>query len=257
MQTRQPAEQRVIRDFILLGRAVPEELKDGRRTICSAGYSHELGFVRLYPTRYDIEWKRWDIVRARVERDRQDSREESWKLAEKEWVRNREAIERIGTYPEDERRQLLERLCIGCVGELNDNHRSLGVVKPVRSSLDPYWADNPRYGEPFQLALALRDEDPVALKRDFPSEPRVRYRCPNCRLRNAHDMQILEWGFYQWQRKNPQDKDQVWENARFNSPAHDIYFLVGNQRDRRRSFMVISVFREPKGPLQDMLPFSN
>jgi hypothetical protein len=147
----------------------------------------------------------------------------------------------------------LERLCVGCVDELNDDHRSLGVVKPVRSSLNPYWANNPRYGEPFQTGYPLPNRDWVALKRDFPSEPRVRYRCPDCRLRNPHDMQILGWEIYQWQRKNPQRKGQIWRNLKFDSSTHDIYFLVGNQRDRRRSFMVISVFREPKGPLQNTL----
>jgi hypothetical protein len=48
-------------------------------------------------------------------------------------------------------------------------------------------------------------------------------------------------------RKEPEKKEQVWDNAGFNSRNTDIYFLVGNQAAHRNSFMVISVLRVPSG----------
>ena len=71
----------IIDDLIILGRACPEPLKNGRVTVCLGGWSDKFGFVRLYPTRSDIRWKRWDIVRVDVERNPSDTRVESWKIA--------------------------------------------------------------------------------------------------------------------------------------------------------------------------------
>ena len=61
---------RIISDLIVLGRAIPEEISDHRQTICVAGYSKELGLIRLYPTRWDSPLKRWNIVKVPVERPR-------------------------------------------------------------------------------------------------------------------------------------------------------------------------------------------
>ena len=63
------------------------------------------------------------------------------------------------------------------------------------------------------------------------------------------DQQVLEWGVYEWLRKNPDKKDQVWENLRLNSDKHVIYLLVGNQFLHRNSFMIISVLRMLKGEI--------
>jgi hypothetical protein len=48
----------IINDLIILGRACPEPLKDGRVTVCLAGWSEEYGFIRLYPTRPNFQCKR-------------------------------------------------------------------------------------------------------------------------------------------------------------------------------------------------------
>jgi hypothetical protein len=100
--------------------------------------------------------------------------------------------------------------------------------------------------------------EPTKVKRDFPREPRVTYTCSDCRNQRPHDQQVLEWGFYEWIRKNPSDPDQVWVNALLDSPEHDIYFFVGNLFRHRKSFMVISILRVPRGPLQPpLIPYRN
>ncbi|MDQ7027951.1 MAG: hypothetical protein Q9P01_06615 [Anaerolineae bacterium] len=67
-------------DLIILGRACPEPLQNGRVTVCLAGYSYEHGLIRLYPTHPRMKMKRWDIVKIEVERNQQDTRAESWKI---------------------------------------------------------------------------------------------------------------------------------------------------------------------------------
>jgi hypothetical protein len=243
---------RLIDDLIILGRACPEPIKDGRITVCLGGYSQALGFVRIYPTRTDMAWKQWDIVRVEVEKDDRDTREESWKIAgsRTEWDNLSGKIEIVDNFPRGKWRDLIANLVDNCVQDINEAHRSLGIVKP--NIVRRYFADNPLYGQMFQGVLPGFGE-PTKVKHDFPVEPRVVYRCSVCKTQNPHDQQVLEWGFYEWIRKNPDNINQVWKNALIDSPKHDIYFFVGNQFKHRTSFVVISILRVPKGPTQPPL----
>jgi hypothetical protein len=242
----------LIDDLIIIGRACPEPIKDGRVTVCLGGYSSALGFVRVYPTRTDMDWKRWDIVRVEVEKDERDTRKESWKIAgsKAEWESLSNKVEFVGKLPQQEWRNLVASLADECVQDINEAQRSLGIVKPT--ILKRYFAKNPLYGQMFQQALPGFGES-TKVKRDFPVEPRVTYTCSTCKNQRPHDQQVLEWGFYEWLRKHPDNIEQVWENAQFDSAKHDIYFFVGNQFNYRNSFMVISTLRVPAGPIQTPL----
>ena len=70
------SERIVIDDMIVLGRAVPEHLRNGRVTVCTAGYSKKLGFVRVFPTTAYMPLNNWNIVKMAVERDAIDTRRE-------------------------------------------------------------------------------------------------------------------------------------------------------------------------------------
>lgn len=242
----------IIDDLVVLGRACPEPIKDGRITVCLGGYSPTLGFVRVYPTRTDMNWRRWDIVHVEVEKDERDTRKESWKIAgsRTEWENLGKKIKVVGELPRGKRRDLVANLVDNCVQDINKVHRSLGIVQP--SILKRYFKHNPLYGQMFQQVLPSFGES-TKVKRDFSVEPRVRYRCSDCRTKNPHDQQVLEWGFYEWLRKNPDNIDQVWKAALLDSANHTIYFLVGNQFRHRKSFIVISVLRVPVGPIQSPL----
>ncbi len=243
----------LISDLVVLGRACPEPMRDGRVTVCMAGWSEKLGFVRVYPTRTDMPWRRWDVVQIEVERNERDNRRESWKIAgsKDKWDSLADKVKVVGRVDStDERRNLIGNLTDSCVNVLNDQRRSLGIIKPL-SILKTYFADNPHYEKLFQLGLpGFTELDEVQVKRDFPLEPRIRYRCPDCLTQaQHHDQQVLEWGFYEWLRKFPQQPEQVWENARIGHPNTDIYLFVGNQAAHRTSFIVISVLRVPSGPV--------
>ena len=117
----------LIKDLIILGRAVPVLLKDQRKTICTAGYSHELGFVRIFPTFYYDNIHLWDIVSIEVKKDTRDSRSESWKkLANSEF-------KKIGSIKNGrkEKETLLESIYQSkCTHDLNEENRSLAIIKP-------------------------------------------------------------------------------------------------------------------------------
>ena len=133
----------IIDDLIILGRACPEPLKDGRVTVCLGGYSYKHGFVRIYPTRTNMPWKRWDIVRVDVEKDPRDTRDESWKIAgsKNDWDGLPDKVEVIGRFDKKYWRDFVANLADDCVQDINASRRSLGIVKP--SVIDKYFASNP------------------------------------------------------------------------------------------------------------------
>ena len=246
---RKMAEHIVLDDLVILGRACPERIRNGRTTVCTAGYSETHGFVRIYPTRADMPLKRWNIVRVPVERNPQDTRKESWKIqgSKREWEQLSDKVEVIGNLRRSDRPVLIENLVEGCVKDINNDKRSLGIVKPVIKKC--YFCREKRFDPMVQERLW--GPPPPLTKRNFPVSPKIQYRCSECKLKGHHDQTVLEWGFYQWMKKHPDKREQVWENAQVLSPDWDIFFFVGNQANRRTSFLVISILRF-KRALSDM-----
>jgi len=241
----------IIEDLIILGRACPERTKDGRVTVCTAGYSPTLGFIRIYPTRIDMPLKRWSIVRVPVERNPRDPRWESWKIqgSRSEWERLSEKVEVLGEYPKKERLRLIMSLVDPCVEAIREEGRSLGIVKPIIKHF--YFSEKEDYDVLQQMTLLGY---PLPKTRNgYPLHPRIVYRCSGCRIKDYHDQQILEWGFYEWLRKNPDKPEQVWENAKILDPDYVKFFLVGNLYKYPNRFIVISVLRLKKEPITGWL----
>ena len=221
-------EPHVIDDLIVLGRAVSEHISGGRVIICVAGYSPCHGFIRIYPTTYDSPLKRWNIVRVPVEKNPHDSREESWKIqgSNKDWDRLAKKIEVVDRLPEKRQPDLVTQLLDGCVKDINIAHRSLGIVQP-REIIKTYFKEERRYDATFQETLLggfrPRTND------EYERLPYVRYRCSECKVTRYHDQQLLEWGVFEWIRKNPRKAEQVWDNLGLKSPDWVPFFFVGNQ----------------------------
>lgn len=234
-----------IDDVIILGRGVPEQISDGRRSVCVAGYSPTVGFVRLYPTRVDSPLKNWNIVSVDVERNPQDSRAESWKFPDSRvgWENINQHIRIVGEYPREHRLGLMDSLQCSCVGELNECRVSLGIVRPVfkRTYLSP----NKMYGEAFQPLFDIIEHAGLPTKRDCYFEPRIEFLCGSgCRAKGCHDQQLLDWSCYQWMVKNPGKEQQIWDNLHISDKEWSHYLLVGNQANQRTSYMVIGVIRQ-------------
>ncbi len=233
----------LIDDLIILGRAVPVLLKDQRKTICTTGYSHKLGFVRVYPTYYFDDIHVWDIVSIEVRKDSRDNRCESYKK-----VANAK-FTKIKTIKRDTRGKetLLESIyqeC--CTNDLNAKRRSLAVIKPQIEGC--YFKETDATEEGKLITLSLEDffkngksksissKKPLHVKSNFNVIPYLEYRCCNsCNNINPHKQQVLEWGGYRWIQKNPDNIDQLWDNFRIFDDEWYKYFFIGNLRDQRNS----------------------
>jgi len=238
------SESRIINDLVILGRATPEELSDGRQTICTAGYSKELGLIRLYPTRWDMKLSRWNKVKVPVEKPIKpqfDYREESWKIkgSKSEWERLSDKIKHVGKLNKrSDRISLVKSLVSGCASELWPNGKSLGIIKPEIEQF--YFKENTHKKSVRQQSLDGTFR--MMVKDDFEYIPRVKYRCSECQVKSVHDQQILEWGFYEFMRKNPSKIENVWDNVGFtNMDEWEYYFLVGNLYTKPKAFNVICV----------------
>jgi len=248
-------DQRVIDDLIILGRAVPETIRNGRTTICTAGYSPSLGFIRIYPTKHTSPLNRWNIVKVPVERDPRDTRMESWKIqgSKREWSRLNEKIEPVGKFnKKEDQLHLIANLTDCCVKDVNDEKRSLCIVKPAIKEC--YFCPEENY-DPF-IQKTLFGPPPPKSKKQYRKFPKIKYNCSECKMEHYHDQTVLEWGFYEWFRKNPDKIEQVWDNALLDSPDHEIFFFVGNMLRYRNAFLIISILRLPKGPVSvPLIPF--
>ncbi|RLI99113.1 MAG: hypothetical protein DRP00_00095 [Candidatus Aenigmatarchaeota archaeon] len=237
-------DRMVINDLIILGRGCPERIRNGRVTVCTAGYSPTHGFIRIYPTKMDMPLERWSIVRVPVERNPRDTRRESWKIvgSKTEWGKLHKKVEVVGELEPKKRLNLIANLVDDCVEDIRKAKRSLGIVKPIIKKC--YFSEREDYDASTQLTLL--GYPVVKTKNQFPVTPRIRYKCSNCKSKSHHDQQVLEWGFYEWIRKCPDKKDQVWENARIFSKRHKIFFFVGSLFQHRARYVIISVLRIPK-----------
>lgn len=234
-----------IDDLVVLGNAVPDEISDSRKTVCVAGYSQEHGLIRIYPVPPNAPMKRWNIVEVSLERNPKDTRTESWKVqgSKAEWDKLASKIRLHGKLGRDQWVALLKnlhsRFGVGCVQELNELQLSLGLVIP--KTFEPRFEKRDKHDPTAQLGLFQRE--PFLTIHNYDVQPRITYRCSDCKVSNPHDQQVLEWGIYEWIRQNPDKKEEVWKNLHIGEPNYETSFLVGNQAFHRNSFLIISIFR--------------
>lgn len=237
-----------INDIVVLGRAAPEPIQDGRHTVCLGGYSESVGYVRLYPTQRRMsELKRWNIVSVPVESaEPEDTRDESYKIAgsKSEWDTLHHKIEKVGSLDKTEQIQLVDSLAEDCTGRLNNEKRSLGMVKPIK--IEDYYLE-PREDPSYQLTL---DGQRRQGKTEYPQKLYLQYRCEDCEIKGLHTQHCIEWGIYRYWDKND-DPEGVFDALRLTDDRYRYYFFVGNLRHRPSSYIVISILRFSRSDLND------
>lgn len=239
-------ERKYFEDLVVLGNAAPDEISDSRKTVCTVAFSKEYGLIRIYPVPPSSSMKRWNVVSVPLERNTKDSRGESWKIqgSKMEWdtLANKIILKR--KLSRNEWVELITHLkknhSYDCIEDINDKKLSLGIIVPKildrkleqRKEVDP------------TVQATLVNENLFMTIQNYGVRPVITYSCPNCRTKNhQHSQGVLEWGLYEWLRRNPSNKEQVWENLHIGESGYDQVFLVGNMNLHRSRFMIISIFR--------------
>lgn len=223
-------EKLVIDDLLVLGNAVPDIISDNRITVCTAGVSKTHGLVRIYPVPPASLMRRWNIVKVPLERNPKDTRLESWKIqgSKSEWDSLAGKIELKGRVKEKEEMfaildDLHAQFGVGCVKDLNERKASLGMIQPASMSCEFEKRDD---HDP-EMQTSLDGSAPFLTIKNYPLKPVMIYRCPRCRTKKPHRQQIMEWGVFEWMRKNPDKPGKVFENLHMGEPGYDNGLLVG------------------------------
>ena len=213
----------IIEDFIMLGRTVPEPSKKHGLVVCSAGYSKELrSFIRIYPLSMLAKITRWSKCRIPLRRNPNDSRIESWRIKE-------------GTFPtikgraiKDEEFDVLKNMASNSIIELNERRMSLGIIAPCNINF--------RFG-----GMQPKEEYLLSL---FPDEKREQKK-PRLLFTDedsTHDIQLRDWGCYEFLRKNSEDDHyKLWDALKLTDNNYSHLFFVGNHKQHRTSWLVISI----------------
>jgi hypothetical protein len=236
-----------IDDFVMLGTTVPEPKSDGRIFVCSAGYSATYGgLLRVYPLARRGAPTRWSVSTVKLERNSQDSRRESFKLAgdrSPEAHHNINSLFRIdGSFAKNGRAELLKKCSVGSIEEANDRRLSLAIIHAKNMELE--FEHNPSSPDSPQLALFPVDgEEPQGARR-FPFIPRLHFDDE----RGHHRYMLRDWGVYELMRKN-NNLALVTESERRAYVGKAVHLdpscslLVGNLNHQRNAWLVISVLR--------------
>ena len=170
----------LVDDLVVLGNSCPDIIGDQRITVCTAGFSRSNGLIRIYPVPPQSDMKRWNIVEVPLERNAQDTRQESWKIqgSKTEWNRIAGKIILKGKVARNEQDNLLDelhrRFGQGCVEDLNDKQMSLGMIKP---KILGYKLERRKDYEP-TVQARLGGFSPFFTIKNYPYKPVIQYRCP-------------------------------------------------------------------------------
>lgn len=230
-----------IDDLVVLGRAAPEPLSDGRYTVCLGGYSETVGFVRLYPTKRGMtQCRRWNVISVPVESAApDDTRDESYKIASEDGTREDALaqVKKVGRLTKSEQIRLVDDLSGDCTARLNQEKVSLGIVKP--NEIHDFYLEETG-SSTVQVTL---DGEERKGKNEYPHKLYIEYSCEDCSIESEwHRQHCIEWGVYRYWEKND-DPEGVVDALQLPDETYDHYFFVGNLNHRRTTYIIISDLR--------------
>lgn len=230
-----------LEDVIILGRAAPEEMSRGGQTSCTGAWSEHRGFIRLYPCSPDEDlFSRWDRINVEVKRNENDNRPESWQLASRI---HSQCVERIGTFPRDQRPILLSNLEDDCVEDIKEAGRSLGIIRPKSIEIELQdWDDEDENTVQSRLFEEMEEWKP--LNRDeFDQEIRVEFECKDCKTKQGyHNKTLLGWGGYMAIENHDISSGAELESYYdLDTDNYEHWIFVGNQNNERTSYIAISL----------------
>ena len=214
----------MITQYTLVARTMPDEHQELGTAICSVGLCPTNGLIRVYPLLTEASMSQWRTYEIDVEKDKSDTRIETWKpdlsFAPHEIAnRKKDRYLFIG--------MLTKHWLSGSIDELNETKRSLAVVIPEKIT-----------------GLEFRDREPSDrsaryCKKMISKQPRISYELNG----KKHNQQLMEFGCYEWLIKQTSKQENLWENLRFYDRNFRHVFLIGNYRNHRNSWGIISVMQ--------------
>ena len=226
----------------MLVKTIPEVSKrDGGIYTCSIGWSDELGFIRVYPLPL-TGMTRWGTYEIEVEKNKRDSRAESWKLASYTRYENFVGFEKdvvfVGMANKAEIIAKMTANIAPSISRLNDERKSIGFIHP--DALNAHWEENSRFVNTRQIGL-FEDVELADFckytKESKERESRIVFTDGD----GKHDLQLNDWQYYEYQRKFGAKADAF----RYVNNRKAKLLMLGNMFQYRNKWIALGVF-EPK-----------
>ena len=215
----------ILEDFVMLGKTAPEMDRQGRMTVCSAGWSPELRqLIRIYPLAVENAPPNFSVSQVKLERNHKDSRHESWKIAGDRGV---DVHHNINSRFEVKRmlndwNGLVDQIpVVSSIKDANARRLSLAVIQPE---------DRPEFY--LERNKAKEVVKKAAGSKSFKYIPRLNFKLGD----SNHKIKYLNQEVYDY--ITPTSKSNFWKvkNRFKNNPK----LLVGNMFAYRNNWLVIA-----------------
>jgi len=181
------------------------------------------------------------VIDVEVQRNPEDNRDESWKLAHRD---QESCIEKTDEYPREERATLLTQLEDECVENIKEAGRSLGIIRPksIKGLEFREWGEEDDETEQARLFDDIEEWRPET-RDEFNKEIRIEFVCPRCKTKQGyHNKTLLEWGGYLATKKqNMNSAEELEKNYQLHKNNFIHWIFVGNQNNHRTSFIAINI----------------
>lgn len=227
--------------YVVIAKSIPEYSKrNGSAFTCTIGFCPEFNkLIRVYPIPLK-GMNRWEKYRIEVEKSKQDSREESYKLTSyakyEDWIGLDDDVQYIEKVKRDKAVPYLLNFKLPDLKFLNSQKKSIGIIPMNEYRL--YWDSNERAKHNNQLSLFEDVEmaDFTKYTKDTMNyEPRIYFKAND----GEHDLMYNDWGVCMWYKKfaGQYPMEDAFRNLRMKN-----YALVGNLNFHRNSWICLDLY---------------
>lgn len=261
------------RKILIVTKTYPSISLKYRETVCTAGILLDddetpVQWIRIYPVRFrlldiDQRYQKWSIISAKIERNDKDYRSESYRIDDN----SIEIIRKVDSRDNwAERKKFVLPLQFRSIQQIKEQNKSLGIIKPVEI-VKSYWESDEREWNPKQQAV-LDQLDLFEPKQELEKIPyKFGYKFIE-EDEKIHRYSIIDWEIQELYRKcknkskqvNMEDKEKeaiekVKQKLDEFLSEKDLYFIVGNLKNHKNSFMIIGLFYPPLSPYTQLSLF--
>jgi hypothetical protein len=229
--------------YTVIAKSIPEYSKrDGCLFTCTLGYCHETkSIIRVYPVPI-IGMKKWETYSIEIERNKRDTRKESYKLSSyakyDNWVGLDKDVFFLGKM---ERERCIKNILqtnqiFPSITICNESKLSIAIIPIIQYNL--YWDVNNRFINQNQLGL-FEDVELADFTKYTKETKEVEARISFYTNDGNHDIQFNDWGVTEWYRKF---KNKYPINEAFRNLKNKQYCLIGNMHNHRNNWIALDLY---------------
>lgn len=229
--------------YTVIAKSIPEYSKrDGCLFTCTLGYCHESkSIIRVYPIPI-IGMRKWETYSIEVERNKRDTRDESWKLSSyakyDNWIGLDKDVFILGKMDRTKGiKYLLETSqVLPSISICNKLKKSIAIIPIVQYKL--YWDTNSRFINSNQIGM-FEDVELADFTRYTKETKPIEARISFAGNDGTHDIQFNDWGVTEWYRKF-NGKYPI--SDAFRNLHNKKYCLIGNMHNFRSSWLALDLY---------------